>query len=83
MLDQFDLHNFDEVRQAAKYLALANIFYNESDSVDDKWKQKADGFMDKYSKAISLNFLSIDDNDDGVEQSSESNAIQFIKVERL
>lgn len=83
MLDQFDLHNFDEVRQAAKYLALANIFYNESDSVDDKWKQKADGFMSKYSEAINLNFLSIDENDDGMQQSSESNAVQFIKVRRL
>jgi hypothetical protein len=83
MIDQFDLHNFDEVRQAAKYLALANIFYNESDSLDDKWKQKADGFKAKYGEAIDLNFLSIDENDDGQQQNSESNAIQYIKVMRL
>jgi hypothetical protein len=83
MLDQFDLHNFDEVRQAAKYLALANIFYNESDSVDDKWKQKADGFYKKYSEAINLGFLSIDENDNGKVDSNESNAIQFITVHRL
>lgn len=83
MLDQFDLHNFDEVRQAAKYLALANIFFNESDAVDDKWKQKADGFWNKYSEAINLSFLSIDENDDGVQQANEQSAIQFIKVQRL
>lgn len=83
MLDQFDLHNFDEVRQAAKYLALANIFYNESDSVDDKWKQKGDAFKGKYSEAINLNFLSIDENDDGIQQNVESNAVQFIRIQRL
>lgn len=83
MLDQFDLHNFEEVRQAAKYLALSNIFSNESDSVDDKWKQKADGFYRKYSEAINLNFLSIDENDNGKIENSESNAIQYIKVMRL
>ena len=83
MLDQFDLHNFDEVRQASKYLALANIFFNESDAVDDKWQQKGDGFLRKYADAINLNFLSIDENDDGTMQNSESNSVQFIKVLRL
>lgn len=83
MLDQFDLHNFDEVRQASKYLALANIFSNESDSVDDKWYQKSKDFMHKYAEAININFLSIDENDDGIMQNSESNSIQYIKVMRL
>lgn len=83
MLDQFDLHNFEEVRQAAKYLVLANIFYNESDSVDDKWKQKGDGFFKKYSEAINVSFLSIDENDNGKVENNESNAYQYIKVQRL
>lgn len=83
LLDQFDLHNFDEVRQAAKYLALSNIFYNESDAVDDKWKQKGDGFFAKYSNAINLNFLSIDENDNGNEDPSESNSVQYVTVKRL
>jgi hypothetical protein len=83
LLDQFDLHNFDEIRQAAKYLALSNIFANESDSVDDKWKQKSDGFFRKYSEAINLNFLSIDENDNGKVENNESNAVQYIRVMRL
>lgn len=83
MLDQFDLHDFTEVRQASKYLALANIFYNESDALDDKWKQKADGFFQKYSQAINLNFLSIDENDDGIAQVTESNSVQYITISRL
>jgi hypothetical protein len=83
MLDQFDLHDFNEVRQAAKYLALSNIFFNESDQVDDKWYQKAVGFKHKYSEAINMKFLSIDDNDNGTQENSETQAIQFINVMRL
>lgn len=83
MLDQFDLHNFNEVRQASKYLALANVFYNESDAVDDKWKQKADGFKQKFGEAINLYYLSLDLNNDGLQQTSETNKIQYVVVQRL
>jgi hypothetical protein len=83
LLDQFDLHNFNEVRQASKYLCLANIFFNESDNVDDKWYQKARDFRNKYSEAINLTFLSLDKNDDGVKTPSETQAIQYLKVVRL
>lgn len=83
LLDQFDLHNVEEVRQAAKYLALSNIFYNESDVVGDKWFQKAEGFKSKYGEAINLYSLSIDENDNGKEENSESNAIQYIRIQRL
>lgn len=83
MLDQFDLHDFNEVRQAAKYLALANIFFNESDQVDDKWYQKAVGFKTKYAEAINIKFLSIDENDNGIQESNEAQSIQHIQILRL
>jgi hypothetical protein len=83
MLDQFDLHNYEEVKQASKYKALATIFFNESDSVDDKWYQKAKDFDRLYSESICLNFLSLDENDDGKEEVDEVQALQYIKIQRL
>ena len=82
-LDQFDLHNYEEVKQASKYKALAMIFFNESDNVDDKWYQKAKDFDDLYAASIDLNFLSIDSNDDGKVTANEQQAIQFIQIQRL
>lgn len=83
MLDQYDLHNFEEVRQASKYKTLAMIFYNESDQLDDKWYQKAKDFDRLYGESISMDFLSLDENDDGKIESSEQQKIQYIKVLRL
>jgi hypothetical protein len=83
LLDQFDLHNYEEVKQASKYKALATIFYNESDNVDDKWYQKAKDFDRLYSESISLNFLSLDENNDGKEEPDEVQSLQYIKIQRL
>lgn len=83
ILDQFDLHNYEEVRQASKYKALATIFFNESDNVDDKWYQKAKDFDRLYSESINLNFLSIDENNDGKEEPDEVQALQYVKIQRL
>lgn len=83
MIDQFDLHDHEEVRQASKYKALAMIFYNESDNVEDKWYQKAKDFDQLYGNSIDLNFLSIDEDDDGKVESSEKQSVQYIMVQRL
>jgi hypothetical protein len=82
LLDQFDLHDHEEVRQAAKFLALSKIFANESDQAEDKWDIRAKSFYAKYTEAINLNFLSVDNNDDGVKDTSEQQAVQFIRIER-
>jgi hypothetical protein len=83
MIDQFDLHDHEEVRQASKYKALAMIFYNESDQIEDKWYQKARDFDRLYGESIDLNFLSIDENDDGQIEASEKQSIQYIRIQRL
>lgn len=83
MLDQFDLHNYEEMKQASKYKAMAMIFFNESDAVDDKWYQKAKDFDRLYGEAISMDFLSIDANNDGKVDESENQSVQFVKIMRL
>lgn len=83
LLDQFDLHNFEEIRQASKYLTLSNIFAEQSDNVDDKWYQKSRDFKIKYNEAINIFRLSIDDNDNGKEEPVEKQAIQYVEILRL
>jgi len=83
MLDQFDLHNYEEMKQASKYKAMAMIFFNESDAVDDKWYQKAKDFDRLYGEAISMDFLSIDANNDGKVDVFENQSVQYVKIQRL
>lgn len=81
-IDQFDLLDFEEVRDASKFLTLAKILYWVSDAVDDKWFQKAKMFEGKYGEKIAVVNLSIDSNDDGKQDKVELNAIQSITIER-
>lgn len=70
-IDQWDLHDIYEIRQGAMYLALSKIFFNLSDSVDDNWWQKYREYNDKYEEAMRLARLSMDLDDDGVEDTEE------------
>lgn len=81
-LDQFDLLEFEEVRDASKFLTLAKILHWQSDAVDDKWYQKAKMYESKYGEKLSAVNLSVDENDDGKQSNSEINAIQSISIVR-
>lgn len=62
----WDLHDIDEVRLAATYLALSMIYYSLSDNPEDVWEVKSQKYEEKYEKYINLARLSVDLNDDGV-----------------
>lgn len=70
-INAWDLHDILEVHQAAVFLAISKLYSNMSDSKDDVWSQKATVYLSKYEKMINVARLSLDLNDDGVEQSSE------------
>ncbi len=72
-LDEFDLHKIDQVRQAAVYLALHYIYDNLSDEPDDIYGKKSDKQRGNYNAAINLYLLSVDTNNDGVENLGEQN----------
>lgn len=82
-LTEWDLLDIDEVRQAAKFLALEKIFRNVSDQVDDKYQAFKIEFRDKYNDAFSLLHLSLDDDDDGILDTSEAQQIVRVEVRRL
>ena len=83
MLNQFDLLNNEEVRDASKYLTLAKIFYWLSDAPADKWAEKFKFYYAKGEECLNNITLTIDTNDDGIAQVSEQNNIQFVQVVRV
>lgn len=70
-VDQWDLHDIYEIREASKFLALSKIFFNLSDSVEDNWWQKHIMFQKKFEQMFDIAKLSIDTDDDGVKDDVE------------
>jgi len=72
-LTQFDLLEPFELRQAAKFYALAYIYLDElSDEVEDKWHRAGIRHEQRADEALNVFMLKLDINDDGVENPDES-----------
>ena len=80
MINQWDLLDIFEVKEAATYAALSKIFFNLSGAVDDHWWAKHKEYQDKYKQMLRVVYLSIDENDDGVADPNEKQ--KMIKVQR-
>jgi hypothetical protein len=70
-ITQWDILDFGEIRQAAKYLALAKINFDISENTDDKAYQRYKDYMGQYGSAFKLFWKSIDNDDDGVVDDGE------------
>lgn len=83
-LDQFDLMDFEEIRQASKFKALEKIFFWLSDSNDDKYSGRKNEYKNKYGIAKQQAFLTIDKNDDGKTEPQEQkeNAFGSVRIIR-
>jgi len=75
-INQFDIHDIFEMRQAATYMALSKIFFNLSDSQEDNWWSKYIEYQNKFKSMFALAKLSIDTDDDGVKEESEKKVFQ-------
>lgn len=73
-VDEWDLLDIGQVRQASTYKALSKIYYQASDSVDDIHYAKAKDYDGLYKEALDLFLLTLDTNDDGEPSGSEQNA---------
>ena len=65
-IDVFDLLQYDQLRQASKYLTLSKIFFNLHDDVDDVHLQKSDKYNRMYIEAVDLFYLDLDKDNDGI-----------------
>lgn len=74
LINPFDLIDIFEVREASTFLTLSKLFFNLSSSPDDHWWQKYNSYKNKFTEMARLAYLSIDKNDDGVDDPNEKQA---------
>jgi len=68
---RWELHDIHEIRQAATFMALSNIFFNLSDNPEDGWFRKYQEYRTRAQEELALVTLSTDEDDDGVVDDSE------------
>jgi hypothetical protein len=81
-VDQFDLLDIEEFRNASKYYALYLIFDHISKGDNDSFYQKSARYYEKYLENLNDKLISIDANDNGLTDAGEDLAIQFTRLRR-
>lgn len=82
-ITKWDLLELGEIRQAAKYLTLAKIFFDISENNEDKFYNKYRDYEGMYGAAFKLFYYKLDKNDDGVyeqEEDLELNDCEIVRV---
>lgn len=67
----FDLLDIGQIKLAATYLALSKIFLSVQDNTDDVFLDKSKHFLSLYNSAIRTFYLDLDQNDNGITETSE------------
>lgn len=80
---EWDLLKPEQFKQAGTYLALSKIFFDASDDVEDKWYQLYKDYKKLGKEAVDLVWISLDADDDGVEDGSENLAVSATEIVRL
>lgn len=73
----WDVLDVNQLKQAAIFLALSKIYFNFSDSPDDKYIQKSNYYQNQYKRAFELSSLALDSDDDGIEDNEETQTEGF------
>ncbi len=73
-IDEWDLLNIGQVRQAAVYKALSKIYLESSNTKDDINWAKYELAETNYKLALDMTLLALDHNDDGKEDQAEKTA---------
>lgn len=76
----WDILEATQIKQAAIFLTLSKIYFNFSDSKDDKFYQKYQDYQSKYKEAFSVSRLSLDSDDDGKLDSEEQEKSGFSQI---
>lgn len=82
-LTHWDILDRGEIKQAAKYLALAKIFFDVSKNNDDKSYKRFRDYEAMFGKAFNLYIMHIDKDDDGIKDESQDLRINSIEIEIL
>lgn len=82
-LTQWDILDINQVRNAAKYLALSNIMFDVSANETDKYYQKWRDYKSMYAEAFKLYLLWLDRDDDGELDASEQEYFRSVRLMKL
>jgi hypothetical protein len=78
-INEWDLLDIYEIRQAATYYSIGQVYFNLSDNVEDQYWAKYQSYKKKFEQAMGLAQLRIDQNDNGVVDASEKKRIKTIR----
>lgn len=78
-IDQWDILDIYELRQASTYYALSQIYFNLSDDIEDQYWVKYKEYEAKFEEMFSLGRLRVDTNDDGQVNLSEKRPIKTVR----
>jgi hypothetical protein len=82
-ITKWDILEFGEIRQAAKYLTLAKIFFDISENVEDKFYTKFKDYEGMFGAAFKTFYLKLDQNDDGIyvqEEDLTDGSVEILRV---
>jgi len=78
-INEWDVLDVYELRQAATYYVISQIYFNLSDTPDDQYWAKYKEYDKKFEESFGLGRLRIDSNDDGQVNLSEKRPIKSIR----
>lgn len=78
-ITEWDILDVFELRQSSNYYAIASVYFNLSDNVEDQYWAKYEEYSSKYKEAFALGRLRIDQNDDGQTSNDEKRPIKTLR----
>jgi hypothetical protein len=81
-IDEWDILDIHELKLAATYYSISQIYFNLSDDIEDQYWVKYQEYKAKFDEALGAGLLQIDLDDDGVADVSEKRPVRTVRWER-
>jgi len=78
-ITEWDVLDIYELRQSSNYYAIAHVYFNLSDNVEDQYWAKYEEYSAKYKEAFALGRLRIDQNNDGQVNTDEKRPFKTLR----
>lgn len=81
-IDEWDVLDIYDLKQAATYYSISQIYFNLSDDIDDPYWLKYQEYKKKFDEAFGAGLVQIDLDDDGIVDVAEKRPIKSVRWER-
>ena len=82
-VNEWDLNDRSQLREAGTYYALEFIFANVSDDPEGKFRQLESDYRARGDEAVRVYILSLDKDDDGINDKEEAENIQYKVIKTI